>query len=75
MNMKLAKVLGKLFLPLGADVLEVLIAEHNHASLCNDQSKLILLRICEFRELGTTDLSTDSRCQTSQRYTWVIKEI
>jgi hypothetical protein len=35
-NMKPAKVLGELFLPLWADVFEVLIAEYDYAPLCNE---------------------------------------
>jgi hypothetical protein len=49
MDVKPAKVLGELFLPLWADVFEVLIAEYDYAPLCNKQGKFVLLRICEFR--------------------------
>jgi hypothetical protein len=66
MNMKLAKVLSKFFLPLCTDVFEVLIAEHNYTSLCNEQSKFVLLRICELGELDSAYLSTDARRQARQ---------
>ena len=66
MYVKPAKVLGELLLPLCTDILKVLIAEDDYAPLCNEQGKFVLLRIRKLRELDSTDLSTDTRCQTGQ---------
>jgi hypothetical protein len=75
MNMELAKVLGELLLPLCTDVFEVLIAEHDYTSLCNEQSKFVLLRICELGQLESANLSADARRQTGQRYAWIIQQV
>lgn len=45
MNMQSPKILRKLLLLLGTNVLKVLIAEHDDAALRDEQSKLILLSI------------------------------
>lgn len=45
MNMQSTEVLRELFLPLGTDILEVLIAEDDYTALCDKQSKLIFLSI------------------------------
>lgn len=45
MDVQTTKVLREIFLSLGTYVLEVLIAEHDDSSLCDKQSKLVLLSI------------------------------
>jgi hypothetical protein len=75
MNMELAKVLDEFLLTLCTDVFEVLITEHNYASLCNEQSKFVFLRICELRELDSADLSADTRRQADQRYAWMVQQV
>lgn len=45
MDVQTTEVLREVFLPLGTNVLEVLTTEHNNSSLCDKQSKLVLLSI------------------------------
>jgi hypothetical protein len=45
MDMQPAKVLREFFLPLDTYVLEILIAEDDHASLRYKQSKFVLLSV------------------------------
>lgn len=59
-DVKLSEVLPELFLFRRADVLEVLTAENDDASLSDQQSELILLGIAELAELQAFDLGTDS---------------
>ena len=44
-NVQTTEVLRERLLPLGTNVFEVLIAEDNDSSLCDQQSKLVLLSI------------------------------
>lgn len=44
-DVQTTEVLRELFLSLGTDVLEVLTTEHHNSSLCDKQSKLVLLSI------------------------------
>jgi hypothetical protein len=53
MNFNLAKILPKRFLLLWGNIL---IPEEDNASLCDEQTKLILLLICKVFELKTDDL-------------------
>lgn len=59
MNMQRPKILTELLLLLNANVLEVLVAEDNNASLCDQEGKLILLGIVQLRELKTSDLGAN----------------
>lgn len=59
-DMQPTKILAKLLLLLGANILKVLVPEDDNTPLSNQQRKLILLRIRELRELQATNLSADA---------------
>ncbi len=61
MNVQLSKVLSKLLLLLGTNILEVLASEDNNSSLGNQKSKLIFLLIAQLAELQPFDLSSNAR--------------
>lgn len=65
MDMQTTKVLPKLLLLLQPDVLEVLVSEHDHASLRHQERELVLLGIGELRELESFNLGPDPGCQTN----------
>ena len=63
MDVERTKVARKLLLLLDANILEVLAAEDDDASLGNEQGQLVLLRVAQLRELQTPDLGADARRQ------------
>jgi hypothetical protein len=60
MNVESTKILSELFLLLGANVLKVLVAEHDNASLSNQQRELVPLHVCQLRQLQPFDLCADT---------------
>lgn len=61
MDVERAKVPCKGLLLLNADVLEVLVPEHDDAALGQQERKLVLLEVVQLRELQAADLGADSR--------------
>jgi hypothetical protein len=53
------KVAAKLLLLLDADVLEVLVAEHDHATLGDEKRELVLLLVVELGKLEAADLGAN----------------
>jgi hypothetical protein len=53
------KVAAKLLLLLDADVLEVLVPEHDHATLGDEKCELVLLLVVELRKLEAADLGAN----------------
>lgn len=62
-NMETAKVLAEFLLLLGSDILEVLVTEDHNTTLGYQQGELILLDVCQLRQLKTSDFSADTGCQ------------
>jgi hypothetical protein len=63
MNVETAEVFAKLLLLLRADIFEVLISKHNHATFSDEQREFVFLRVAQLGELEATDLSADARRQ------------
>ena len=63
MNMQSSKVIFKLFLLLWTDIFEILVVKHDNASLGDQQTKLIFLRIGQLRELETRYPGADTRSE------------
>lgn len=59
--MESAKVLPERLLLLWPDVLEVLAAEDDHASFCDEQGQLVTLDIAQLAQLQSLDLCPNSR--------------
>ena len=59
--MESAKILPKCLLLLWPNVLEVLAAEDDHASFCDEQSQFVPLDIAQLAQLQSLDLRPDSR--------------
>ena len=72
MDVESSKVLPELFLFLGPDVLEVLPAEDDNSSLCDQESQFVLLGIAELAQLESSNLSADSRRELSGDDVWVV---
>lgn len=48
---------------LDTDVLEILVAEDDDASLCDQQGELVFLGVTKLRELQSADLGADDGCE------------
>jgi hypothetical protein len=71
-DVQFPKILPKFLLFLGPNVLEILAAENNHSSLCNQQSQLVLLCITELTQLETLDFGSDSGSKVCGSDIWII---
>lgn len=70
--MESAKVLPKLLLFLRPNVLEILTAEDDYSSLCNQQSQFVLLGIAELAQLEPFDLSPDPGSELGDEDVWIV---
>lgn len=72
MDVESAKVLPKLLLFLRPNVLEILAAEDDYSSLCNQQRQLVLLGIAELAQLEPFDLSPDPGSELGDEDVWIV---
>ncbi len=63
MDVQRPEIPAKLLLLLNANVLEVLVSKDDDTTLGNEKRKLVLLQVVELRQLETTDLGANDRCQ------------
>jgi hypothetical protein len=62
-DVQLPKIGSKLLLLLGANVFKVLVTEDNDTAFRDEQSQLVLLGICQLRQLQAADLSAHAGSQ------------
>lgn len=62
-DVQTTEVLAEFLLFLWTNILEVLVTEHHNTALGYQQSKLILLRVSQLRQLQASDLGADTGCQ------------
>ena len=72
MDMKGAEIPPECLLLLDADVLEILVPEHNDSPLGDEERELIFLQIVQRRQLQAADLSANDRGQLRGFDAWVV---